>query len=708
MKKIFLLTILLLIFEVSLAFAATPVIFFSDLTSGPKTGGQNNKGVFVTIKGKNFGATQGTSHVSIGGGQADNYPVWSDTKISFQLGANAATGNITVTTSGGTSNGVSFTVRNGNIYFIALNGSDSANGSYTTPWQTWNYAKGLITAGDTLYYRAGTWTGINDYGVIGFRTAHSGSSGNPTAVLTYPGETVTLYPNGTGNGIGMNFYDDAGDLHDIVIGGFIIDAIRPISVAATNNLRIVNCDVRNGNKYGSIECAYGTDNVEILGNRVYNSSTSNNRLYHAIYVANASNGINISYNDIDTVGAGRGIQIHEDTGEVFQNITISNNIIHNVGRDGILLSTNCQDANVFNNILYDTGLLEYAGIRVNTAAASPNIKIYNNVVYHCGEGDGTGGILIENCAVGGVTARDNIIYQNSGVPYWSFGVGTNAVVASNNCYYGNGNGPTWDTNRVNSNPLLVDLINHDFHLQSTSPAKDAGYDTTTIVTRDYDGIARPQSTAVDIGAYEYAVDSIPPAAVTDLGASSVTSTTVVLGWTAPGNDGNFGRAASYDIRYSASTITTDADWASATQVSGEPSPSSAGTIEIFTVSGLTASTTYYFALKTTDYAANTSSISNVASATTSAVSSGGGGGGGGGCFIATAVYGSPMAKEEQILIMFRDKRLLKNKTGKKLVELYYKVSPPIAEYIGKREWAKRITRGMLRPIIWFANITVGK
>ncbi|MDD5259294.1 MAG: IPT/TIG domain-containing protein, partial [bacterium] len=104
MKKILLSIIMLSITGV--AFAATPVIFYSDLTSGPKTGGQNDKGVFVTISGKNFGTTRGTSYVSIGGGQADNYPVWTDTKIAFQLGANAATGNITVTTSEGTSNGV--------------------------------------------------------------------------------------------------------------------------------------------------------------------------------------------------------------------------------------------------------------------------------------------------------------------------------------------------------------------------------------------------------------------------------------------------------------------------------------------------------------------------------------------------------------------------------------------------------------------------
>ena len=66
--------------------AAPPRIFFSDLESGPNTGGQNNNGVWVTIWGKGFGATQGTSTVTVGGGAVANYPLWSDGKIIFQLG----------------------------------------------------------------------------------------------------------------------------------------------------------------------------------------------------------------------------------------------------------------------------------------------------------------------------------------------------------------------------------------------------------------------------------------------------------------------------------------------------------------------------------------------------------------------------------------------------------------------------------------------
>jgi hypothetical protein len=79
---------------------------------------------------------------------------------------------------------------------------------------------------------------------------------------------------------------------------------------------------------------------------------------------------------------------------------------------------------------------------------------------------------------------------------------------------------------------------------------------------------------------------------------------------------------------------------------------------------------------------------------------GGEGGSGGGCFIATAAYGSPMAKEVQILRVFRDKKLLTNRFGRTLVEVYYRNSLPVAEYIKNNKLAKKIVRIMLKPVIW--------
>ena len=112
-----------------------------------------------------------------------------------------------------------------------------------------------------------------------------------------------------------------------------------------------------------------------------------------------------------------------------------------------------------------------------------------------------------------------------------------------------------------------------------------------------------------------AVESTPPAAVTNLATGTVTTSSVALSWTAPGDDGATGTATTYDVRYSTSTI-NEGNWDSAIQASGEPSPLVAGSSESFTVTGLSASTTYYFAIKTSDEVPNVSAISNVPSGTT--------------------------------------------------------------------------------------------
>jgi hypothetical protein len=106
-------------------------------------------------------------------------------------------------------------------------------------------------------------------------------------------------------------------------------------------------------------------------------------------------------------------------------------------------------------------------------------------------------------------------------------------------------------------------------------------------------------------------DIIAPSVLTDLVASNPTFSSIVLSWTAPGDDGSTGTATSYDIRYAISDIAA-IDWADAIQVNGEPTPQEAGSSETFMVSGLSVDTYYYFVLRATDEASNSSINSNTA------------------------------------------------------------------------------------------------
>jgi hypothetical protein len=81
-------------------------------------------------------------------------------------------------------------------------------------------------------------------------------------------------------------------------------------------------------------------------------------------------------------------------------------------------------------------------------------------------------------------------------------------------------------------------------------------------------------------------------------------------------------------------------------------------------------------------------------------------GGAGGCFIATAAYGTPMAEEIQVLREFRDEYLVPDPVGEALVDFYYQVSPPVAEFISEHPTLKLVVRAGLLPAIAMSTIAI--
>ena len=106
-------------------------------------------------------------------------------------------------------------------------------------------------------------------------------------------------------------------------------------------------------------------------------------------------------------------------------------------------------------------------------------------------------------------------------------------------------------------------------------------------------------------------DKIAPAPIQDFQLTRVNTSdlTVTLEWTATGDDNRRGSASSYELRYASSPIETATDFSNATPVTGLPQPAEASATETFRLddsNGLERSASYYFALRATDNAGNTS------------------------------------------------------------------------------------------------------
>lgn len=84
------------------------------------------------------------------------------------------------------------------------------------------------------------------------------------------------------------------------------------------------------------------------------------------------------------------------------------------------------------------------------------------------------------------------------------------------------------------------------------------------------------------------------------------------------------------------------------------------------------------------------------------------GGGGDSCFIATVAFGSSTESHVMTLRDFRDIYLLNNRLGQAWISIYYKYSPPLAEYIAEHDILKTYVRTGLLPIIWLTAILLNK
>lgn len=214
-----------------------PRIFFTDIESGPVTGGEGGLGAFVFIHGEFFGSSRGASTVTIGGVEVARYVIWGADNararnldlIVVQPGGNVTGGNVVVTVDGQSSNGVPFAVRDGAIYFVAPGdpgASDDNAGTFEAPFRTIYRPRQSLQPGDICYVREGRYDSFDpDYAgwdavlLLDGTTSRTGTEGRPVAYVGYPGESATIANPSARRGI--LFITDAGAMDYFVFANLV-------------------------------------------------------------------------------------------------------------------------------------------------------------------------------------------------------------------------------------------------------------------------------------------------------------------------------------------------------------------------------------------------------------------------------------------------------------------------------------------------------
>jgi len=541
--------------------SSDPLILYTDITSGPNSGGERNNGSYLTIFGTHFGATQGISTVTINGRAVAQYILWSDTKIGVQVG-HISSGSIVVTVGGLVSNAdKTFTVRPGHIYYIGPSVDNSAPGncpamisrnSYSTPWGLTNYASTVeanynsstmrtpwvyyncMSPGDTLVFLNGV-----DYPYFDGRGWHSSLTpdnasvtstmfmtimARPGAKATLGGEgwamagirntgtsTYTVYSGLTLVGSGDGGQGLSPDAYDRFVGNTIM---CPSCVGQAGALGGATGDIALGNVVTSV-----SNDTVVLPNGA-------NKQYHAVYFQ--GNNFEFAWNRIYKTAAYNGFQLNEDGSKGFYNFSIHDNDIADVNGSGINLSDidpSSGYVRVYNNIIHHTGVNiasegdggdPHSCIAVKGYGSSTGVgtaEVYNNTMYDCNSYLNINPSTSSACAVLIYTGQpnvttnlvNNIVYQPAYAGTGRQNVyicgGGGSISGSNNLWYSER--PPRSAARATSygairNPRFVSAT--DYHLQSGSPALGAGIAFGGL-TRDFDGMPRPKPPS--IGAYEY-------------------------------------------------------------------------------------------------------------------------------------------------------------------------------------------------------------
>jgi hypothetical protein len=410
----------------------------------------------------------------------------------------------------------------GTSYYVnsnAANASDAGPGSSAQPWKTLAPLNGRsFSPGDTIYFARGSgYTG-------GFGVSASGTSGSPITFTTYGSGNAPSFTNSNYSTLNGNVIQVQGKY--ITVDGLYFTGCA--NCPTTNDTDILKVGVvygMVGSDYLTVQnCEFNDCPIGVYLNGQH-SLVTNNYLHDCtrflsnpdwgpigIVVGNAYN--EISYNRCNNYvhvggnyGADGGFLEFDDRyfGVKVHDVKVHHNITS--GNQGFLeVETQVTGSNldVYYNVSNDyQEFIFYWG--------GSNSKIENNTVIRTLPSNNGAVNTVFTMKNSSFTARNNIFLVANGIQVWvtaPYGVGNyGSVVRQNNLYYctdgstSDPSGKPLGSGEKIANPSFVNLSGGDYHLNSNSPAINAGQSLG--YTSDIDGNPVPYGAAPDIGAYEF-------------------------------------------------------------------------------------------------------------------------------------------------------------------------------------------------------------
>lgn len=339
--------------------------------------------------------------------------------------------------------------------YVATTGSDSNGGTQAAPLKSLLKASQLATAGTVVHVAPGTYPG-------GFATQTSGTA---TARITYVSDTrwgARIVPPASGTV--STAWSVQGDYNDVI--GFEVDGRsgpvwkNGLTTRGSNNAFRGNrvhhiatdpamCDENGGSGLNATHYYKGV-NVDFIGNTVHDIGSAGCKYIQGIYMGTTGN--------------------------------VKNNVVHGIGNWGIHLWHDARRINIANNtIARSGGGITVGGGGFHHITVTDYVNVSNNIVYGNDKG-------ISEQGSNGThnTYTNNLLFANGKY-------NTPSLSAASRLN---------ESATYNVDPRFVDLAGNDYRVLSTSKAVNNG-SATYAPPADILGVARPQGTKFDIGAYEY-------------------------------------------------------------------------------------------------------------------------------------------------------------------------------------------------------------